>query len=715
MKIWGSPTPQASALALSALLYGVGGSMLFAASDAFAAEPLAKSASAADGLAVHVRDGVRFETGSEPAFVVRRELPERWDPQAPGADDPRWRHWRYEIQADRRAGRDLVYHEHAYEAKTPSLVSEAGKFQITFNPEFQRLTLHRVELQRDGRWQDRLVPDKISLARREREFEQDLTDGSVTALIVLEDVRVDDIVRIGYTVAGSNPIMGGQTTDGIVFGWRNPLLESGLRVLYDPGTDFALYRENTRIEPKVRRGADAVEVTLRAERSPAIIDEDTYPVWYQPYPMAEIAEKRRWADVVAWALPLYPQQRDEHESQPFDADLERRIAEWRKLRTPAERLTAALRAVQNDVRYFGVEIGDSTHRPNPPHQVWRNRYGDCKDKVYLLTTILRRLDIDAVPALVSTERGRAIADFVPSASVFNHVIVRARIAGETVWVDPTIAQQGGDPRRFDLSDYGMALPIVAGVDALEPIAAPRESNAGVEVFERFVPAADGASVAFNVETVYTGSSADYQRRSTLGERGEDLSRRYAEYYRKRYGELEVLELPKLEDDPERNVLRVHERYRLKAPFQTEAGGVRALDAYAEALQAASTLPTSVDRRGPLDYVARGRYRHEISVQLPERWQPTFRPERADYASPAFRFERKVEVEDETVRLVYDMNVQSSEIAADQVAGHLQQLRKVRDDISASLRFNIPASLDGAQRQQRLRDLLNKVIDGDKTP
>ncbi|MFZ5638588.1 MAG: DUF3857 domain-containing transglutaminase family protein [Pseudomonadota bacterium] len=656
----------------------------------------------------HARGDLAFSTGDAPSYVVPQELPARWDADAPGADDPRWRYWLFDIQSDRRGGRDQVYYEHVFEPKSPSLIGEAGRFQIVWNPEFQRMTLHRVELLRDGRWQNRLAPESISLARRESEFEQDLTNGSVTALIVLDDVRVDDVVRISYSIAGSNPILAGQTADWTTLSWRNPTLLSGLRVLYDPGTRFRVHRENTAIEPQVRRGADAVEVQVRARALPATVFEDGYPTWYQPYPIVQIAPERSWADVVAWALPLYPR----HDA-PFDADLEGRLAEWKRLPDPNARLTAALRAVQNDVRYFGIEIGDNSHRPNPPDLVWRRRYGDCKDKVYLLTTLLRRMGIEAAPALVATDRGRAVGEFVPSASSFNHVIVRARVGGQTVWVDPTIAQQGGDPRAFDLGDYGMALPVMPGATALEAIPPPREGNAGVEVVQRFAPTADGREVAFEVETVYTGSAADHQRRNTLSQRGAELARHYSEYYRKRYGELEAVGEPVVEDDPVRNRVRISERYRLKSPFDDKTTGLRALDVYAEALQNAGELPSSLERKGPLDYVPRGRYRHEIEVRLPERWKPTFVAERIDRSSHAFGFRREVEVGDASVRLVYEMDVKRSELPVEMVASHLQELRKVNGELSASLRFAIPSALDAQQRETRLRDLLRNVMDENK--
>jgi hypothetical protein len=657
----------------------------------------------------HVRGDLKFQTGAAPAFVTPREIPGNWDPGAPGADDRRWRYWLYDVQADRRGGRDIVHYEHVFEPKSQTLIGEAGRFQIQFNPEFQTMAIHRVELQREGRWQNRLDPSRISLARREAEFEQDLTDGSVTALIVLDDVRVDDVVRVSYSITGSNPILAGQLSDWINLSWRNPTLRSGLRVLYDPDRRFRVHRENTAIEPVVRRTADAVEVAMLARGLPATVVEDRYPVWYQPYPLVQIAPERDWSEVVDWALPLYPRF-----DGAFDADLERKLVEWKALRDPQARLTAALRAVQNDVRYFGVEIGDNSHRPNPPDLVWRRRYGDCKDKVLLLVTLLRRMDIDAVPALVDTDRGRAIGQFVPSASVFNHVIARVRIAGETIWVDPTLAQQGGDPRDADLSSYGMGLPIVGGATALQAIAAPRQAVAGIEVRERFVPSADGSEVGFEVDSLYTGLSADEQRRSTLSERSEELARRYAEYYRKRYGGIEVVGEPAIEDDPVRNRLRIRERYRLTSPFGGALGGARALEVYAEALQSSSALPASLDRKAPLAFAPRGRYLHEITVQLPEAWKPTFVDERTERTSHAFGYSRKLEVGKDVVRLVYEMDVRHNELALADVPGHLGELRKVRDEMSANLRFSIPASLDARQREERLRNLLRDVMKNEET-
>src|SRR5207248_3294814 len=93
------------------------------------------------------------------------------------------------------------------------------------------------------------------------------------------------------------------------------------------------------------------------------------------------------------------------------------------------RALPALRFVQDDVRYLGIEIGPSSHRPHPPAAVLDQRFGDCKDKSLLLVTLLRALGVEAWPVLLHTSLGRALDEWLPTAVAFNHVVVLARVGG----------------------------------------------------------------------------------------------------------------------------------------------------------------------------------------------------------------------------------------------------------------------------------------------
>lgn len=650
---------------------------------------------------IHRRGDFQFEVGPVPDFVASTPIAERWDPKAPGAADSRWRFWRNEVQVDRRDGRDQRYVDYAFEAVSDTFVSEAGRFKISFNPEYQRLVLHRADLRRDGIWSPRLSAHKVSLARREEGFENDLSDGLVTALIVLEDVQAGDVVRIGYSVIGSNPVMAGQMSDWMTFAWTSPTLEASLRVLLEPGTTPGSYRTDDAPQVVTRQLPDAVEVTMRGKAIAAAVDEGGYPAWYQPYSRAQVARRQTWADVVAWGLPLYPQ------VKAVPAALEPKLREWRALDNDALRLAAALRTVQDEVRYFGVEMGENTHRPATPSETWQRRFGDCKDKAYLLVTLLQAMGIDAVPALVSIAHGRGIAAFMPSASNFDHVIVRARLGGGTVWMDPTISQQGGKPESVDLSRYGMVLPLVAGSAALEAVDPPASLARTTTVDERYEVTGNGTDVKLTVETVYEGQDADYARRSIASQRSEELTRRYSDHYRKRFGELSVAAGTVLHDDRQANRLRVNEAYVLKGPFQV-AGASRSLNLYADSLEALATLPSTMVRTGPLEFADPGTYSHRIRVAYPLNWKPGFVADEAVHSSSAFDYQRNVAIEPDLVDLRYDLKVKQRYLAIGETATHLEQLRSVREDMSARLNFLLVTPTTAKERQQRIRSLLRDM-------
>ena len=72
------------------------------------------------------------------------------------------------------------------------------------------------------------------------------------------------------------------------------------------------------------------------------------------------------------------------------------------------------------------------------------------------------------PALVSLQRNRGIADYLPGHDQFDHVITRLQLDGKVYWLDPTLQKQG---RRLDTrghSSYGIALVVRAAGAARWP-------------------------------------------------------------------------------------------------------------------------------------------------------------------------------------------------------------------------------------------------------
>jgi transglutaminase-like putative cysteine protease len=89
--------------------------------------------------------------------------------------------------------------------------------------------------------------------------------------------------------------------------------------------------------------------------------------------------------------------------------------------TPEEKLRAIAEYVRGSIRYVAVEIGIGRFKPRLASETWKNKFGDCKDKVTLARSLLSAVGIDSRPVLALS--GGDIKSDVPSPFQFNHVIL----------------------------------------------------------------------------------------------------------------------------------------------------------------------------------------------------------------------------------------------------------------------------------------------------
>ena len=658
---------------------------------------------AAPGPVIHERGDFRFGIGPVPAFVVPRDIPETWDTeigQAPG--DP-WRGWLYDRQVDLRGGDRIEYADNAYEARATSLLGSVGRVEVEFNPLYQTLTLHAVRIRRDGVWLDRLDPALVQLMRREEGFSEDRSDGLVSALMVLDDVRVGDVVRVMFSVRGENPVLDGEVLAQGTTARTVPVLRRSMRVLFDPGVDVDVKARgavDAAIVERIDR-PDATELSYSMRGVPPIVDTKDYPAWYTPYPLLQFSERRSWGDVVAWARPLYP------DDAPLPDELQARVGEWKRLPRP-EAIAAALRLAQEDIRYFAVSLGENTHRPNLPAVTWARRYGDCKDKALLLAALLRELDIEAGPALVSFADGAAVRDSLPAANAFDHVIVRARVDGRTLWLDATATGQRGDVYTRDVHPFGVALPVAAGVDRLEEIVAPEVVDSRVVVVESFTPQAEGDAVELEVVTDYSGTRADTMRRRIDGQRFDRLAENYADYYRRRYGEVDVVQPATVQDDERANRLRTVERYRLRDPWR--AGKGRVLELSAVPLGEVLALPSRVQRDAPIALEGRGVRRYEAKVVVPEGWRSPGALGDSRFEGGPVTYSRQFVRGADLVTVVQEWTSDADHVAVDEVASYVDAIRSADSESAIRVALTPIESARRAERDERLESLLRESLD-----
>lgn len=654
-----------------------------------------------------VRGEFRFSVAPVPDWVQPQDVAPRWDEKKLPTGGAQWRNWLLDEQQARFGQRRERYQDMAYEALSPALLTEVGKISIDFRPDFERLTIHEVGLRREGQWQSRLKPEAVTLARREAAFEQDMALGDVSAMIVLDDVRLGDVVRVRYTIEGENPILAGLDHVGARFALSAPMLVRQLRVLFDPDAHIIEQRDAPVPAARVTNARSHLEWRYRAEAIAPIVREDRNPIWFEPYPEVNLGEKRDWATVAHWALTLYPK------PAPLPPDLEARIAEWRKLPDAQARIAAALLAVQEDVRYFGVEIGDNTHRPREPAEVWTQRRGDCKDKSRLFVAILAALDIPANPALVSAGSGRRIAEMPPSASAFDHVIVQVHSDKGVLWLDPTRTAQRGPALAQDVGDFGFALPVAADTKALVAVTRNPANASTTRVVERYLPREDGNGLNLEIRAEYAGTAANTIR-SDLRYNGSDvIARRYADYYRRRFPELDASLPIAVEDDAAANRIVVTERYSVAKPWSNSSPGQRMLDLEADSIAGVLMLPATLQRRTPLAFTFPADITHRTELVLPKgwSWKGSDADRAIDDAAAQYRF--RAGIDGSTVFSVESLQSRTSSVPVERMGEHLDWRRNARAQSLQRWVLALPDAQADEARKARLGDLVRGVMNDNR--
>ena len=126
--------------------------------------------------------------------------------------------------------------------------------------------------------------------------------------------------------------------------------------------------------------------------------------------------------------------------------------------------------LHKNVRYTGVEFGESSLIPQFPAETLKRKYGDCKDKAALLATMLRSAGIPAYLALVDTDEDQELNPELPGMGMFDHAIVYVPGSGSDpdFWIDATA--QYSQVGILPWMDYGRwALIISDKTDSLKRI------------------------------------------------------------------------------------------------------------------------------------------------------------------------------------------------------------------------------------------------------
>ncbi len=94
--------------------------------------------------------------------------------------------------------------------------------------------------------------------------------------------------------------------------------------------------------------------------------------------------------------------------------------------TTLAKMRALAEFMQKDIRYVAIQLGIGGWQPHPAPEIFLHKYGDCKDKATLLSTMLNEIGVESYYLDINTERG-TITPATPATRWFDHVVLAIRL------------------------------------------------------------------------------------------------------------------------------------------------------------------------------------------------------------------------------------------------------------------------------------------------
>jgi Domain of Unknown Function with PDB structure (DUF3857)/Transglutaminase-like superfamily len=131
---------------------------------------------------------------------------------------------------------------------------------------------------------------------------------------------------------------------------------------------------------------------------------------------------QNWDDMGNWQAGLTRGRRD---SSP---EIKQKVAELTaSAKTPVDKMKAIAAFAQREIRYVGIELGIGGYQPHAAKDVFAHRYGDCKDKATLVSTMLSEIGVESYYIVINSERGAVTPGMPPQIGIFNHVILAIKL------------------------------------------------------------------------------------------------------------------------------------------------------------------------------------------------------------------------------------------------------------------------------------------------
>ena len=380
---------------------------------------------------------------------------------------------------------------------------------LPFNPFFDELCIHHIRIRRGAEIIEVDVAKRYFVMRRERSFERLVLDGRWTVAVTLPDVRIGDIIDTAMTMTGDPACFQGEVTMPMPLQSYIYWDRRHVRLLVPQERKLTMKPFPMGwVEPRVTPLDDGYnEIEFNAAKVAECDYESDMPGWVIPsrgFFATTIDTWERVGDLMRAGFEgdtQYPRGLLE-----VIANIEAGHDDVR------DRITATVRWVQENIRYFAFSFGEGGFVPRSLDEIFADRIGDCKDVSKMIAAMLTRMGVESWPALVDTKRGHDLVNQPPRLGAFNHCIAMCVHNGKSYWFEGTSdVPQGGDLDHMAQNDLGYALVLKPGADLVRMMEKVAELDYEVrEVIN--LPSKPGQETLIEIDYIYRGARADGVRR-----------------------------------------------------------------------------------------------------------------------------------------------------------------------------------------------------------
>jgi Domain of Unknown Function with PDB structure (DUF3857)/Transglutaminase-like superfamily len=361
------------------------------------------------------------------------------------------------------------------------------------------------------------------------------------------------------------------------------------------------------------------------------------------------------------------------------------------------KLRAVAGWMQREIRYVSIQIGIGGYQPHPASAIYANRYGDCKDKATLMSSLLREAGIDSEYVIANLIDRNAVNPDVSSHGYFNHMILAIRLPHDEFMDAPAVFKDKSGNRwlLFDPTDdylpvgsiegsmqgsYGLLVNENRGELIRFPLVSPDRNY-----FNRTakLKLEDDGSIAGEITEASAGDFADDFRRHASARSDEKLERTLERFLNESFAGATLSEI-KVENLTDYNQeLRVH--YKFTASHYAKNAGPlllvrpRVLGSYGYALDAK-------DRKYPYEFDYVEHRKDDIEIALPQGLAPDELPGAMKADVGFANYASNIEVKDNVLRYTRTLDIKNPEVAVEQIADLRKLLGTIAMDEKSSAIF-----------------------------